>query len=1696
MPFVDPKTGEYSDTAYALDTAAASGGERSLFESLGNFVTKGIPLTGQSIINSFANTGIAVGNFFGGKFEPLSMETELKDESYKEYYADHSQGIEMAGLALGSMVPGLLAIKALKLAQAGKFTEPMKRATNIFAGPRDDLIKAAETELRLGDAALFPSMQADKVKAIAYGFGDQALQGLAYEIATVATMKQSPLLEADGVADILHNMFFGALVGGGIGGVIEGIGTRAIFKRAELYADTSTKAQEMVTYLGKGNYSAGDRVASILDSLDKIPEATGALGKAKLNYSRDAAILNSKKILGELVETEDKALTNSFFDMLWTMKSELKMGKEEMYDYLARLGKVSRVDAEATIPDGRYFYISSNIVKSPSKSPTWGELATALPVEGSRFSLRYKLREYATSVNIAHIGETIEWEGKSAVKYKTAKEAFEGGADAFVGLERDGKGFRVHVNPQSQNLERVPRRGESRPLTQKEEIAYRATGQLPEDSKQFLGAPLKVNVKTGAVKEKVSPVVGDYGVPVLVDSGRQLQAGDKFFSHSLKDGIVTAETAPLEANSRYVWFAERGIQKDDKLNRHDIAGLEQLYRQGMEYKTPGGFGNDPVASFMDARWVRIEEVGGGIVDSKRLLGMIEEEKQRLIAETRSVNSKISNDELSRMANVPEAYIETGIAKTPADMTISPAEHMNVNHVQLEYDIGSVTTQDGMILRGLLDVQERIKLGVDAMRDNAAKFLGPEYDNFLAEHTSLAANIHGVGAKGVSSSNANYDTLGQEMERIGRFVTDHAVKRMGTISDALAPSVNALRNDQAASAEWGMFRAVRLSTSEKYSFLPPELQLKYQLPEGTVVLSRALVRDKTGVIVDWKSDFLPEGFISGEAAAQGTKGHYNFYKLSPKVAAFEDAQRLINNERVIARNNWYSAQGLNRSVELDTLYTPPIDTAKYPHFALVKPRPGTGMASDEPAIITAETAADLQSKIAALKDDYSVYTKDLLKTHHEVLGDYEYGRNFAETSVNSDLRRRGILNNIFPDTRAETIIKDYIDWNSRQELRLLRDHVETANGQLFAELHAMGERFTSTETSKTGFVAKFLGKTSPNPYNSYIKTALGISEKDEYRLWNESNEKLEAFFSTAFRAAKESFTAAKAGIIPFEEAAKIGEKFGLGNPYGAATDALKAYYEVANKLPPERYLSKFVATANSILAATAIRLDVFQSVINAVSTPVLLLAEANSARNAELTKLLTTELPDGSGRSIPAISKLFYNSISNWFSKEFRNTWMPLYQQIHAVRNRSAEYFEMIDHLTLPYGKFTESATVKSLKDAVDLGGRLTGSELSEEFGRFIAADSARQIFEAAGYTGKQLHDNITTFVNRVHGNYVASQRPIAFQGPIGQAVGLFQTYQFNLLQQLFRYVENGEGKTLAILAGIQGSLFGLQGLPGFQAINNHIVGNAANNPAHKDLYSTIPNLVDKKVGDYLLYGVLSNWMQTGLYTRGDINPRQITILPVNPLDFPAVAGGIKFLSNVLDTSEKIVKGGGIAPSLLLGLEHNGLSRPLSGLGQMLQGYSSTSKGSLVATTRPEFGDNTAGLSDWIAVSNFSRLLGARPLDEAIIMDRMYRKTLYQAKDTARMNALGEAVKTTLVGNQSPTDEQRQNFVSKYAASGGRIENFSRKMLEWSQDANASVANKMYRSLNNPLDKQSMLMMGGVRLPDYTVPSSAGDVNEP
>lgn len=1701
MPLTnDPDTGESSDLAQGLDVHAALAGEPSLFDEASDFVTKAVPLTGLAVVNSFANTAVAVDNFFGGGAQKLTVQDEVGDGEMNDYYSAHQTGIEAAGLVVGSLIPGMMGVKALKLAQAGQFGETLARATSLFAGPKATLLANANAEMLAGDASLLGSLKADSYKAIALGFGDQALEGLAFTAASSAAQQGSPLLTEQGLEDATSDIAMGGLIGGVVGGTLSGLRTAWLFKKALLGASALTKDADIVTRYGSdlGNVLASDRALGIVAAVDKIPAQDTQLGQLKAVANKTASIMDAKIALKGIVD--DPQIASDFIDALQTAKAN-GATSDQLYSKLNRLAKITRIGDEAEPPEAANTFFLNRFAKGAGAG--FEQLMTKQPEAGAAISQRFMLTG-DTAPTVARATDATQLaDGTSFSTYTTSADAFEDGHDIFI-----NKNLQVLVNPDSDSIQQIAREGESRALNQKEEKTYRGTtGQLPAGSAPLLGGvpkygtafepgaassfankPMIFNLKTGDISEGATAVVGDYGKPQLLPSG--LKFGEQQSTQSLTEGLIDANTSALEANARYTWANMRGIRTGDTISGQDIPLLEQLYREVTA-------SDSSLDAFMKRKQVTLT----GVVqpaDADDLLSTIRNQKNSLLVDLLG-QPKASAGEAALKAGVPQNYIADGMKGTDAASLLSdPAAYQDTNHVKLWYDIGNIHQQDGMIMQGAIDHQYRIQLIDGVVKSNLAKFVGDaDWQRFIVEGKSSDATPEGAKAGFISSSQSSYGSLGQKAERVGRSVAQWLQQRSAAINDTLTPSINALRSDPAGTAELSMFTAVRQRTNQIYKFLPDQLAATHfpDLPAGSkvVVLRDSVQLDPKTQLPVWDKSYLPAGFVDGAGAANGSadKSNFNFYTLSKNVADFETATQQLNGARVQARNNLRVSQGLQQTTaDADALYAPPIDTSKYKHFALVKQVKGLGGADDSVGMIVAQDASSLQNKIAALGNDFSVWTKDLLSKNHEVLGDYDGGRNFVDNKVNSEMSKRGILSDLYPDTRLDSLVQRHVDWNTASETALIRDHVETGNGQMFAELQAMGDRYTASANSTFGKTAGPLDSAPNDPYRSYINTALNLRPKDSYRAWYAANEKLESYFDTAFNTARNYFKAGQQGVVPFETAVEAAKKFGLGDVYGTGVDALRNYSDLTNKLPPQRYLSQFLAKASSAMNYTVIRLDAWQQLVHALSTPILIASELSSA-NVAVKDLVTTALPDGSANAtmIPATSKLMYQAASNMFDSSVVDKYLPLYTAAGAIRNPEQELIHraMREELQLPFGTNWKSESQLAASGSKILGYASKLSNWTEFATSWTAADAGRQLFEAKGLTGRELSDNISSFVNRVKGNMVASQRPVAFQGPIGQAIGMFQSYQFNMMQNIFRYVGDNDGRSLAIATGMQASLFGLGSLPGVQLLNSAIIGNAAGNTSHADIYSTLPSYFGKKISDYLMYGVASNVLNASLYTRGDMNPRNLTLLPVNPLNFPAIAGGIRLYQSLSGVVSKIAQGGDPESSILIGLEHNGLSRPLGGLAQLAQGFATTQSGKLISSAWPQsdpLEGNTAGLVDLFNAGVFSRLLGARPLDDAIAMEAEYRNTAYRAKDTARLEGLGAAVKTSLYGNQYPDSDQLSKFASQYAASGGRIEQFGRKMIEWSTQANASVANSAFRDLQRPLNQQMMKVMGGRQLQDF------------
>jgi Fe-S cluster assembly scaffold protein SufB len=915
-------------------------------------------------------------------------------------------------------------------------------------------------------------------------------------------------------------------------------------------------------------------------------------------------------------------------------------------------------------------------------------------------------------------------------------------------------------------------------------------------------------------------------------------------------------------------------------------------------------------------------------------------------------------------------------------------------------------------------------------------------------------------------------------------------------ETLAPLVNNLRDNARASAELGILTTALRKSEFRYVFDPENSQ-------RLISTNVAKLMAKENVDVDTAIEML---------AVAGGKPRipHSLTIQSDAVSDFLRAHTRINSTRQDKLTTLHNAAGLVRnSQQMNVIYVPPVNTVKYPYHAFVRTKEQVGIAS-EVTMLTAKSEDQLRQMAGQIDGQkYDVFYKKDTEMYFKAKGEYDYEMTVNESRINSDLARTGKLADYFPETKLENIMQDYLEFHSKQSERLVRTAVQVKNRQFFSEMQFLSDNYRTVSESVARGVGSLFRAKVDDPFGDYIKTALNISKQQEFPLLDSLNEFVDKVGLRAGDALAKARDDAQKGVIPWQEADAIADKFGLGRPYASATDSIEAYI-AANSTYPKNLIRESFQKANMLLANFTLRLDFANSLVNIISTPIMLGTEVQSIRSmiakspelaGKFAELRSVKVP-GRDYAVPSTTKMLAKAIGNYHGVD-KNALIARYQDIGAIKDVSKLYHEMLDDLSFD-SRFSPNHWYNKVNAQVDKMANYTGNNWSEDFTRFVSADVMRQmtdpLVEAGKMTVKEQNAYMSTFVNRVQGNYVTSQRPIVFQGTTGAAVSLFQTYAFNVLQQLHRHVEAGDRKTLMMFAGLQSSVFGFNGLPFFDAVNTHLIGSyIAGNPEHKDAYNMLPAF-NKELGDFMLYGTASAFplfsgATPALYTRGDINPRHITVLPTNIVDVPAVSAGIRLADTVYNFGKNVVNGVDLSTAMLQGLEHQGVNRPLAGFAQLLAGRSTTSQGSLISAANDMQATTWLGslAERTVEYGGVARLLGARPMDEAVALNALYRNKTYEALDKARLANLGRTVKASLYAGESPTSEELDDFMLRYARSGGRIENFSQSMQRWMKDANVSVVNQTAQKLRSPYAQKLQQIMGGEQLPDYV--NSLPDIAE-
>lgn len=310
---------------------------------------------------------------------------------------------------------------------------------------------------------------------------------------------------------------------------------------------------------------------------------------------------------------------------------------------------------------------------------------------------------------------------------------------------------------------------------------------------------------------------------------------------------------------------------------------------------------------------------------------------------------------------------------------------------------------------------------------------------------------------------------------------------------------------------------------------------------------------------------------------------------------------------------------------------------------------------------------------------------------------------------------------------------------------------------------------------------------------------------------------------------------------------------------------------------------------------------------------------------------------------------------------------------------------------------------------------------------YIAAKTAYPGIDDFGATIAAMN-----FMNRSIGNYHAAQRPGLFQGTLGAAIGLYQTYMVTYAQSIYRGLENRNFKQLAATALSQSALFGMASWPGYSLLSEHVISQFNDN--HWDLTSGTYRAVGDPMAELILYGLPSS-IGPAFYTRGDVSPRIPTSLGEVAM-YNGIRQGWEAAATIVSKTAEGIQNRNVTQSLFEALSLQSLNRPIARWSELITGESITRQGNTVSPSSEV----------WTPVGIGARLIGTRPMEEQVVRNAIYSNKFYESMDHENRQEAVQALKTALRSGNMP-DSLISETALKYMRAGGTAKGWSSAMNE-------------------------------------------------
>ena len=424
-----------------------------------------------------------------------------------------------------------------------------------------------------------------------------------------------------------------------------------------------------------------------------------------------------------------------------------------------------------------------------------------------------------------------------------------------------------------------------------------------------------------------------------------------------------------------------------------------------------------------------------------------------------------------------------------------------------------------------------------------------------------------------------------------------------------------------------------------------------------------------------------------------------------------------------------------------------------------------------------------------------------------------------------------------------------------------------------------------------------------------------------------------------------------------------------------------------------------------------------------------------------------------GKLAAEAQHLFFNSPGDYaYAAKMGYLDANWLEELNKLANLSPTKFEDVTDALLQYSDVFNMAINKGMRATGREPSAFTISERSETFtrgllhmaGLALVRRNGRQMSEGAQ------HAFAHYFANQNIADFAPNIRGEAFRGVAGIPFGLFQSFSINAYQRLFRYVENKDARTLAIQAATQAGIFGMSGLPGWDALNAlyfNVPDMRADERGASSLNERIYAALGKGPADILMTGTVSNLPKLlgadsgiNLYTSGDLNPTAPVIPPAVSIAMQAVQGGYEGMRRAAEQAATPFNGAEFDIDRLAEVVANyAPSRGFRSAADLFIGERVDRRGNLVVE------DTRSG------VALVSRLLGTKTTNEVQLSQAIWDNSQAQAQRVSDMARVRQQLLRSM-RDGGLNEEESAHYLNRYLLAGGRQDQWARWLKNASKTA--------------------------------------------